>query len=144
MNPRTSPAEAAARYERHRVAAVHAVHGALLNPGYMDKPVSEAAQHIVDTLIAHGWGPRSAASAPPQPARYGTTVCGLSPMQQAVLSLVAEGAENSRIAHHLHVSTETVRTHVKAALRKLGAANRAHAVAIAYQHHLLTLEGPTA
>ncbi|AJE87294.1 LuxR family transcriptional regulator [Streptomyces albus] len=46
-----------------------------------------------------------------------------------VLRHLFDGASNAQIAAVLYVSVETVKTHVKSVLRKLGAANRADAVA---------------
>lgn len=54
-----------------------------------------------------------------------------------VLTLIAGGLENRAIAGELFVSVETVRTHIKGMLRKLGARDRAHAVALAYRNGLL-------
>jgi DNA-binding NarL/FixJ family response regulator len=54
-----------------------------------------------------------------------------------VLQLIADGLENRAIAVALFVSVETVRTHIKGMLRKLGARDRAHAVAISYRIGLL-------
>jgi DNA-binding NarL/FixJ family response regulator len=45
-----------------------------------------------------------------------------------VLSMVAEGETNARIAGRLIVSEDTVKTHVKHILRKLGVHNRSQAV----------------
>jgi LuxR family transcriptional regulator, regulator of acetate metabolism len=45
-----------------------------------------------------------------------------------VLSMLAEGETNARIARRLIVSEDTVKTHVKHILRKLGVHNRSHAV----------------
>jgi DNA-binding CsgD family transcriptional regulator len=55
----------------------------------------------------------------------------LSPRQVEVLRLVAVGANAPQIAHELSISEATVRTHVKNILERLGARNRAHAVALA-------------
>ncbi|MFI9383067.1 response regulator transcription factor [Kutzneria sp. NPDC052558] len=54
-----------------------------------------------------------------------------------VLQLIADGLENRAVAAALFVSVETVRTHIKGMLRKLGARDRAHAVAISYRIGLL-------
>jgi len=54
-----------------------------------------------------------------------------------VLQLIADGLENRAIGTALFVSVETVRTHIKGMLRKLGARDRAHAVAISYRNGLL-------
>ena len=61
----------------------------------------------------------------------------LSPRQLDVLGLVAAGADARRIAAELSISQATVRTHVKNVLDRLGANNRAHAVAIAMANGLL-------
>ncbi|ATY12995.1 DNA-binding response regulator [Amycolatopsis sp. AA4] len=58
-----------------------------------------------------------------------------------VLGLISIGLTNSEIAEAQSVSAETVRSHVKNVYRKLGARNRAHAVALG---HLENLIGPHA
>ena len=55
----------------------------------------------------------------------------LSRRERAVLSELARGQATEQIAHDLFLSPHTVRSHVKAAMRKLDAHTRAHAVAIA-------------
>jgi ATP/maltotriose-dependent transcriptional regulator MalT len=54
-----------------------------------------------------------------------------------VLRLVALGASAGEIAGALSISHATARTHVKNILDRLGAHNRAHAVALAMRHSLL-------
>jgi DNA-binding CsgD family transcriptional regulator len=56
---------------------------------------------------------------------------GLSRRERAVLGELAQGRVTEEIAQALVLSPHTVRSHVKAAMRKLGAHTRAHAVAIA-------------
>jgi DNA-binding CsgD family transcriptional regulator len=51
--------------------------------------------------------------------------------------MVAVGANASQIAAELSISEATVRTHVKNILARLGANNRAHAVALAMTQGLL-------
>jgi DNA-binding NarL/FixJ family response regulator len=55
----------------------------------------------------------------------------LSHRERAVLSELAHGQATEQIADSLYLSPHTVRSHVKAAMRKLNARTRAHAVAIA-------------
>jgi DNA-binding CsgD family transcriptional regulator len=56
---------------------------------------------------------------------------GVSRAEAAVLALLADGQANAAIATRLHVSTETVKTHVRNVLRKLGARSRVQAALIA-------------
>ena len=53
-----------------------------------------------------------------------------------VLTLVAKGCSTREIARLLWITEDTVQTHVKRTLRRLGARTRAHAVAIAYTEGL--------
>jgi DNA-binding NarL/FixJ family response regulator len=61
----------------------------------------------------------------------------LTGRQHEVLRLVADGQTNGQIAIALHISERTVKFHVTTILQKLGADNRAHAVAIAAERNLL-------
>lgn len=67
----------------------------------------------------------------------------LSEREKEVLSLIARGADRQEIADELTISVATVRTHVRNLLRKLGARNRAHAIALATQHGLIELPSPS-
>jgi LuxR family transcriptional regulator, quorum-sensing system regulator BjaR1 len=55
----------------------------------------------------------------------------LTPREREVLALVAQGKSAWQIGEILHISKRTVDEHVQTAVRKLGAANRTHAVVIA-------------
>ncbi|MGP0092297.1 MAG: LuxR C-terminal-related transcriptional regulator, partial [Xanthobacteraceae bacterium] len=55
----------------------------------------------------------------------------LSPREREVLSWAAQGKTTQEISETLGITPRTVEEHVTAASRKLGAANRTHAVAIA-------------
>lgn len=54
----------------------------------------------------------------------------LTRREEEVLRLVAAGLSNAEIADRLYITEGTTKTHVKNVLRKLGAENRAQAVAI--------------
>ena len=62
-----------------------------------------------------------------------------SPRELEVLTWVAGGYDLRRIADELTIASTTVRTHVRNALRKLGARNRPHAVAVAMRLGLIDL-----
>jgi DNA-binding NarL/FixJ family response regulator len=57
----------------------------------------------------------------------------LSPREREILGLLSNGLSGEEAAKQLFLSSETVRTHVRNAMTKLGAATRAHAVALALQ-----------
>jgi DNA-binding NarL/FixJ family response regulator len=61
----------------------------------------------------------------------------LSQRQRDVLQLVAEGQTNRQIAAVLGITERTVKFHVTTIMKKLGAENRAHAVALAAERGLL-------
>ncbi len=61
----------------------------------------------------------------------------LSPREQHVLQLVAEGLENKQIARQLDISEATVKTYLKSIFERLGARGRAEAVAIGLRRGLI-------
>ncbi|NIH80983.1 response regulator transcription factor [Amycolatopsis viridis] len=68
----------------------------------------------------------------------------LTGREYEVLHLLAEGLSTTQIAAGLLLSVETIRTHVRGVLRKLGARDRTHAVALAFRSGLLVApEQPT-
>jgi PAS domain S-box-containing protein len=61
----------------------------------------------------------------------------LTPRQAEVLELLAHGRSTAQIAEELHLSTETVRNHIRGVLRALGAHSRIEAVFLAHSEHLV-------
>ena len=57
----------------------------------------------------------------------------LTPRQTEVLRLLEQGRSTKQIAQELHLSTETVRNHVRGIFRALGVHSRLEAVAAAHQ-----------
>lgn len=57
----------------------------------------------------------------------------LSPREREILGLLSQGLSGEEAAKRLCLSSETVRTHVRNAMAKLGASTRVHAVALALQ-----------
>ena len=72
-------------------------------------------------------GSAPAHAAPRTSARSSTRP--LTRREREVVTLIAMGRETNQIAQELHVSPETVRTHVRNAMSKLGAHTRAQLVA---------------
>ncbi|WP_309229836.1 helix-turn-helix transcriptional regulator [Blastococcus sp. TML/M2B] len=54
----------------------------------------------------------------------------LTRREQDVLDELLQGQSNRAIGRNLFISEDTVKSHVKAILRKLGARDRAHAVSL--------------
>ena len=75
----------------------------------------------------------------PAPQRPGGRTSSLSPREREVMHLMAEGLTAERIGSRIDVSVETVRTHVRNAIRKLGARNRVHAIALALERGEIAL-----
>jgi two-component system, NarL family, response regulator len=66
----------------------------------------------------------------------------LSERELDVLERVEQGWTNERIAADLRIALPTVKRHVDRGLSKLGARNRAHAVALAYRTGLFVISTP--
>ncbi len=63
----------------------------------------------------------------------------LTGREMEVLREVAAGNSNKIIAHHLDISEETVKTHMKIILAKLAANDRTHAVTIALKRGIIEI-----
>jgi DNA-binding NarL/FixJ family response regulator len=57
--------------------------------------------------------------------------------EMQILECLAEGYSNKTVAHTLEITEETVKSHLKNLYEKLGASDRAHAVAIALRQTLI-------
>jgi two-component system, NarL family, nitrate/nitrite response regulator NarL len=66
-------------------------------------------------------------------------VSELTRREQQILQLVSTGATNVEIGEALGLTPNTVKTYWQRVLGKLGARNRAHAVAKAYELRLLDI-----
>ncbi|MFB9839836.1 response regulator transcription factor, partial [Actinoallomurus acaciae] len=66
----------------------------------------------------------------------GPPALGLTPREQEVLRLVAEGRSNRDIAEELFISAKTASVHVSNILGKLGVASRGEAAATAHRLRL--------
>ena len=58
----------------------------------------------------------------------------LTAREREVIDLVSRGLTGDEVADRLSLSSETVKTHVTSATRKLGARNRTHAVVLALRN----------
>lgn len=70
---------------------------------------------------------------PDQAERLGQEV-GLSPREVETLALITQGLSNQEIAERLYLTINSVKSHIRAAYRKIGAHSRSQAVAWCMQH----------
>lgn len=123
--PRTGIVALARRPERH--AAKEAMEAGA--SAYVAKTSStEAIRTAVEAAADSGSFVDPAASA------GGSARSAITKRQRETLQLLADGHSTEEAARRLHLSAETVRTHTKATLQRLGARDRAHAVAIALRN----------
>lgn len=73
-----------------------------------------------------------------RPAQPDSRLAALTEREREVLGLLARGLSNVEIAASLHISGNTVKTHVAHVLAKLDLRDRVHAVIFAYQSDLLS------
>lgn len=111
--------------------------------GYALKAGSADELVAAITLVGQGGSyvdPRlSGALVPPRAAGRAPA---LSPREREVFQLMAEGHTAAAVGDRLGVSVETVRTHVRNVVRKLGARNRVHAIAMALGRGEIALDEP--
>ena len=81
--------------------------------------------------------PAGASPRPAPGARSGRSSVGLTERELQVLLGMAEGKSNAEIGRELFVSEDTVKTHARRLFRKLGARDRAHAVAAGFRAGLV-------
>lgn len=108
-------------------------HGAM---GFIPKSADAATLGHAITCVLDGdrWAPASAHAAPGTPADEqdaAQRMRDLTPQQFRVLQMLGEGMLNKQIGYTLGVSEATIKAHMTAILRKLGASNRTQAVLIA-------------
>ena len=72
-----------------------------------------------------------------QDARSADERSTLSVREMHILEALADGKSNKMIARTLSITEETVKSHLKKIYEKLGASDRAHAVAIALRQQLI-------
>jgi DNA-binding NarL/FixJ family response regulator len=108
--------------------------------GYLLKGASaEEIAQAVRTVAAGGTALAPAAAAHLASAVRAPRGAGpLTAREREVLGLIAHGMAGKQIANALSITERTVKFHTASLIRKLGAENRAQAVAIAAQRGLLS------
>ena len=66
----------------------------------------------------------------------------LNRSQIAILRLIVKGYSNREISEEIHLSENTVKTHLQAIFAKLGVRNRVEAAMLAGRRHLICTSAP--
>jgi DNA-binding NarL/FixJ family response regulator len=91
-----------------------------------------ATERALDLALAATEAPITESKGPPD--RLAPPVAGLSPREQEVAALLAQGLKNHQIAERLLITDRTVAAHVEHILTKLGVASRHQVGDWAAQH----------
>jgi len=96
-------------------------------------------KELLDTIrVVHAGQKRVSPEVAAEIAEHATEEA-LTPREVDVLRLVAEGNANKEIAAQLSLSEETVKSHIRNILGKLGANDRTHAVAIGLKRGIIDI-----
>lgn len=102
--------------------------------GYLRKDAGrEEVVATIATALSSATGPRRPRSVP-----GGEAPPALTERELQVLQGMSQGRSNAQIGKELYLSEDTVKTHARRLFRKLGAADRAHAVAVGFRWGLLS------
>ena len=100
--------------------------------GYLPKSLSmdDLSAALATALDGGSWFPETSGAEPDTPNSSAEKISSLTPAQRRVLSGLAEGLLNKQIAYEMGISEATVKAHMTAIFRKLGANNRTQALLI--------------
>lgn len=107
--------------------------------GYVVKgaPGAEIIAAIREVATGGSYLRGAAANAIAREVRSPREADGLTPREREVIRLVGEGLSNKQIAQRLGIAERTAKFHVRQIMSKLGADNRAQAVALATRRRLM-------
>ena len=101
--------------------------------GYLPKSLGleELSAALATALDGGAWFPEAEANAEDlAQAEFAARVASLTPAQRRVLAGLSDGLLNKQIAFEMNISVATVKAHMTAIFRKLGANNRTQALLI--------------
>ncbi|MET8087840.1 response regulator transcription factor [Micromonospora sp. NPDC005194] len=107
------------------------------SPGMPSVPVQRGDDEVESATDGSAAG-QTDPTRPAPSARPNRASIGLTERELQVLLGMAEGKSNAEIGRELFVSEDTVKTHARRLFRKLGARDRAHAVAAGFRAGLVS------
>jgi DNA-binding NarL/FixJ family response regulator len=117
-----------------RVGAPSQAAGGLLQNGRGLPGAARTAVGVPGARVSGAGVPQQRGDVPGEPPRRRVE---LTERELQVLRGMADGKSNAEIGRELFVSEDTVKTHARRLFRKLGARDRAHAVAAAFRAGLV-------
>ena len=126
---------------REHPAAVVLGYGAARDADLLTAAITSGARGLML------WDPTAGPLCPPWPTRPGSRQPDsgsgdfpprLTQRELQVLHGISDGRSNQEIGRHLFLTEDTVKSHARQLYRKLGAQDRAHAVALGFRQGLLT------
>jgi DNA-binding NarL/FixJ family response regulator len=125
-----------------RPEAVVIVYGISSDAGLLSKAVAQGARGLMlwDPTRQHGPPALAALVDGHRRTPYSADAlpAALTHRELQVLQGMSGGRSNNEIGRHLYLAEDTVKTHARRLFSKLGARDRAHAVALGLRHSLLT------
>ncbi|WP_432980207.1 helix-turn-helix transcriptional regulator [Dactylosporangium sp. CA-233914] len=118
-----------------RVGAPSQAAGGILQAGRGLPATARTAVGVPGARVAGAGVPQQRGDVPGEPPRRRVE---LTERELQVLRGMADGKSNAEIGRELFVSEDTVKTHARRLFRKLGARDRAHAVAAAFRAGLVS------
>lgn len=98
---------------------------------------SKALLDAAELLLRMAEAPPAHPEEPGPPAEGAVADVGLTPRELQVVELLGRGCTNRQIGRTLGISDHTVRSHLQAAYRKLGAGHRSEAILFAQRAGLI-------
>jgi DNA-binding NarL/FixJ family response regulator len=106
-----------------------------VNAGARGYLVKDASREELSTMVTQALSDVVARRAAPRPESAGLPA--LTEREMQVLRGMSRGRSNAEIGKELYLSEDTVKTHARRLFRKLGAADRAQAVAVGFRWGLV-------
>jgi DNA-binding NarL/FixJ family response regulator len=107
----------------------------LINKGYTQLSPGLAQKLIQNATIAQPIAVTSSSNPSSNPSTNPDSSSELTPREQEILQLIAQGSSNREIAQKLYISEKTVKNHITNLLARLGLRDRTQAAIYFHERH---------